>query len=395
MEYDQLTQFEEINVDVDPKADIDVTVICGTYNQYNYIRKALDSIVTQQANCSFELLIYDDSSTDGTSDIVREFALNYPSIVRAFIAKKNTYSDPLRVEARKEWRRCFVRGKYIATIEGDDYWIDPYKIQKQWRALEKHPECDMCACRASVVHEEDTQEVQEIRPQIGDGIISIENVILGGGQYLATAGLFYRCSMTEKIMEFENVLSLDYVKQIKGALRGGIYYIDDKMVAYRRFAKGSWTSNMMSDKNKLHEQWRKEKRMLTVLDEETGGKYHEAISERMKAYLTFEEQLGERKDELINLLASLRGTVFLWGMGRRGVDFEDFCMSEKITLTGVCDKAYKSDGITTERGNKIFTPEQVLGMADNILASNAVVYQYLKDKFVGNLVNLQEYMPYG
>ena len=90
----------------------------------------------------------------------------------------------------------------------------------------------------------------------------------------------------------------------------------------------------------MHEQWQKEKRMLTVLDEETNGKYHDAIKERMKAYLSFEEQLGNRKSELISMIKSMNGTVYLWGMGRRGVDFEDFCIQEGIRLTGVCDNLY-------------------------------------------------------
>ena len=395
MEYDYLTKFEEINADMSSDHGVDVTVICGTYNHVNYIADTLQGFVSQRTDCKFEVLVYDDASTDGTSDIVRKYALRYPNLIRAFIAEKNTYADPLRRATKGEWRRRFARGKYIALCEGDDYWIDPEKLHKQWMALEKHPEYDMCACRAEIITDAHSGEISEIRPRIGNGVLTTEEVILGGGQFIATAGLIYRKSLLDNFMRFERELSLDYVRQIKGSLRGGIYYIDDKMVAYRRFARGSWTSMMMSDKNKLHEQWQKEKRMLTVLDEETNGKYHDAIKERMKAYLTFEEQLGNRKSELISMIKSMNGTVYLWGMGRRGVDFEDFCIQEGIRLTGVCDKAFHSDMTKTYRGNMIESPEKVLVSSDNIIASNEIVFNDLKNIYTGNLINLQEYMPFG
>ena len=103
----------------------------------------------------------------------------------------------------------------------------------------------------------------------------------------------------------------------------------------------------------------------------------------------------DRKKELMSMIASLTGTVYLWGMGRRGVDFEDFCIKENIRLTGVCDKAFQEDKIITERGSVIASTEHVLQNADNILASNSVIYDDLKDKYRGNLINLQDYMPYG
>ena len=192
MEYNELTEFEEINVCENDNENIDVTILCTKYNQNKYIRNALDSFLDQDTDLRYEILIFDDCSTDGTSETVREYAKRNPKIVKAFIAKKNTYNNPLRNEAKRALENRFARGKFLAFCEGDDYWIDNRKIQKQWEALNEHPQCDMCACWGCTVCEDGKSEISQIRPKEKDGILTPEEVILGGGQYVITAGLFFR-----------------------------------------------------------------------------------------------------------------------------------------------------------------------------------------------------------
>ncbi len=372
---------------------VEVSIYCITFNHKEYLANALESMLRQKTDFEFEIVVHDDASTDGTVEILREYEKKYPGKVIAIYEEKNQYSQGIDFSYKLFER---MTGKYVAFCEGDDFWIDDRKLQKQFDAMEAHLECDMCACLGVTVTEDGENEISLIRPRESNGILSTEDVILGGGQYLVTAGLFFRKNMYNHMLPFEKVISLDYAQQIKGSLRGGIWYIDEKMAAYRRNAKGSWSMRILKQKENLKKQWEKERELLRVLDTDTGGKYHAVIEERLKSYTTFVEQLCERKDEVLKELASMKGSVYLWGMGRRGEEFEEFCTIECIQLDGICDLANEHVGETTVHGNKVISSTEVLNKADNILASNDFAYNDLKNgKFCGRLINLQQYMPYG
>lgn len=395
MEYTDITDFEEINITNDAPR-VKVTVLCNTYNQEDYLVDALESFLHQETEEPYEILIFDDASTDETSNIIREYARRYPRIIKAFIARKNTYTHPLRKEMKRVWFKRFARGEYVAFCEGDDFWIDDKKLENQSRALDEHPECDMCACWGCTVTEDGKKEVSQIRPRESDGILSVEEVILGGGQYLVTSGQMCRRILLEKFSKFENNLSLDYVTQIKGALRGGIYYIDHKMAAYRRYSKNSWTMRVLRNKDRLNEQWELEKAMLISLDRETDYKYHAVITERLLTYVTFYEQLLMKKEEIEERLQCMEGRKYMWGLGRRGTDFEVFCKDEGIKIAGVCDITNDHVGEKTAAGNMIMHTDSVLENAEVILATNTYAYEdIIQYGYKGKLINLQEFMPYG
>ncbi len=113
-----------------------VSICCTTYNQENYIRECLEGILCQKTDFSFELLIHDDASTDKTADIIREYENKYPDIIKPIYQTENQYSKGIRINATFIYPRA--KGKYIAICEGDDYWIDPLKLQKQVDFLEKN-----------------------------------------------------------------------------------------------------------------------------------------------------------------------------------------------------------------------------------------------------------------
>ena len=392
--YNELTDFEELNILNEAQAKI--TILFTTYNHKKYINKALDSIVEQKTDVPFEILIYDDASTDGTSDIIREYAKRYPAIIKAFIAKKNTYGHPKNRIIRQAWRDKFALGKYFALCEGDDYWVDNEKLQRQWDVLESNTECDMCACWGCTITEDGGTEVSQIRPRIGDGILSPEEVIMGGGQYLVTAGLFFRREIFEEKMNFQKEHGMDYMMQIRGALRGGIYYIDRKMAVYRRNAKGSWSERVLHNQEQLEKQWKVETNMLKILDEDTGGKYHDVIIKRLKAYRTFLSQLYDHKDKVLSIFDDANLKYYLWGMGRRGTDFERFCANERITLSGICDISNDQVGILSKYNNRVCSTEEVLREADVILTSNRFAYtDLINSSYIGKIIDLQQFMPYG
>ena len=115
-----------------------ISVYMITFNQKEYIGRAIDSVLGQKTSFSFELVIGEDCSTDGTREIVLKYQKRYPDIIRVVTSKKNVgmHKNSVRtIEA--------CRGKYIAFCEGDDYWHDLKKLQKQCQYLESHPECGL------------------------------------------------------------------------------------------------------------------------------------------------------------------------------------------------------------------------------------------------------------
>ena len=120
-----------------------VSVCCITYNHAPYIRQCLDGFLMQKTNFKYEIIIHDDCSTDGTTDVVREYADKYPNIIVPIIQDVNQYQNG-NTSILASFLYPKVRGKYIAICEGDDYWIDPLKLQKQVDLLEKNLDVGLC-----------------------------------------------------------------------------------------------------------------------------------------------------------------------------------------------------------------------------------------------------------
>ncbi|WP_303330005.1 glycosyltransferase [uncultured Muribaculum sp.] len=120
-----------------------VSISCITYNHASYIKECIDGFLMQQTNFNFEVLIHDDHSTDGTEEIIKEYAKQYPDIIKPLFEKENQYSLGKPIGSAV-WNLPRARGEYIAICEGDDYWTDPYKLQKQVDFLESHPDYGMC-----------------------------------------------------------------------------------------------------------------------------------------------------------------------------------------------------------------------------------------------------------
>lgn len=126
-----------------------VSVCIITYNHEKFIRQCLQGVVMQKTNFPFEVIIGEDCSTDNTRSIVREFEAAYPEIIRPIYHARNVGG------ARNGYEFCYPRlsGKYVAICEGDDYWTDPYKLQKQVDFLEQNPDFVMCFHRVDSVDE--------------------------------------------------------------------------------------------------------------------------------------------------------------------------------------------------------------------------------------------------
>jgi len=139
-----------------------VSICCITYNHEKYIKQCIDGFLVQKTSFDFEILIYDDASNDGTSEIIKSYQLNYPNLIKPIINEINQYSLGIRgIFAKYTFNRA--KGKYIAICEGDDYWTDPLKLQKQVDFLEENQDYSMCFHNALFKYETKNYTINQIK----------------------------------------------------------------------------------------------------------------------------------------------------------------------------------------------------------------------------------------
>lgn len=259
--------------------DIAVSIICNAYNHEPYIRDAIEGFIMQKTDFAFEILIHDDASTDKTADIIREYEIKYPDLIKPIYQTENKYSKKISIGMNYQFPR--VKGKYIAVCEGDDFWTDPMKLQKQFDLMEKHHELDICVHRAEKIDALTRKHMGYVAPSDKNIIFDVERVIDEGGGFVATNSIFYRSELNAEIPNFRKKYPYDFALQTHGALRGGMMYLNDCMSVYRVNVKDSWTSRNHVDIGKFVEFLKSMDTYLTLLDEETNYKYSEIIQKKM------------------------------------------------------------------------------------------------------------------
>ena len=229
-----------------------VSVQCLVYNHEPYLRKCLDGLVMQKTHFPFEIIVHDDVSTDHSVDIIKEYESKYPDIVKPIYEKENQYSkgDGRIIQIMN----VACKGKYIALCEGDDYWTDPLKLQKQVDFLESHPEYSMVCCRTELYSERRKKIIGEVRTRIGNGSLSPKLVILKGGLYIATVSVIYKKDLRSNDYPSYCIKCHvgDYPLQIMGAMKGGIYYFDEPMAVYRVENPKSWVGRSNNAEHDLN-----------------------------------------------------------------------------------------------------------------------------------------------
>lgn len=166
-----------------------VSICCAAYNHEKYIRQALDSFLMQKTNFPIEVIIHDDASTDDTADIIREYQRKFPEIVKPVYQEENQYSKRIKVSATYIWP--LAKGKYIAFCEGDDYWTDPLKLQRQVDFLEANPEYAICCHAAKCINDNGAEWDWFNPPEIKD-YYTLEDYISYGRTFIPTASLVLR-----------------------------------------------------------------------------------------------------------------------------------------------------------------------------------------------------------
>jgi len=224
---------------VPPKVSVCIT----TYNHENYIRQALDSVLGQQTNFDFEILVGEDDSTDRTREIVIAYQNEHPDTISLFL---NDRANVIYIDGKPTGRWNTLNlisaatGQYVAMLEGDDYWLDPAKLQSQVDFLEANPCCTICFHNAI----EYQQEMDTSRPFHASAFRQVSNLMdLLESNFIPTCTVMYRRSAIPALPAwFRQIRMADWPLSLLVAQSGDIGYIDKIMGCYRQHSQGSWYS---------------------------------------------------------------------------------------------------------------------------------------------------------
>lgn len=199
-----------------------------TYNHEKYIAEAIESIVSQKTNFAFELVIGEDCSTDNTRNICIEYQKKYPEIIRLRLPETNQ-------GMMKNWINNinYGRGKYIALCDGDDYWTDPYKLQKQFDFMEANPDFALCSHHTYTLLGEHLDKNMEMEQDV----LTIQDLIIKDWGLL-TASIFFRKDAHKVPEWYYTVKNGDYALQLIVSLSGKIKMLPDYMAVYRKHGEG-------------------------------------------------------------------------------------------------------------------------------------------------------------
>jgi len=218
--------------------EIMVSVICMCYNHEKYIKDALESFVNQKTSFKYEVFVHDDASTDKSADIIREYEKKYPEIIKPIYQTENQHSQG--VKAVKTHILPKISGKYLAFCEGDDYWTDENKLQKQVDFLESHPEFDVCVHNTEVEYMASNKI--EIRLPMEDNEIKLLDILKENNRYHTSSLLVRKEFYINKPFWVYMIPGIgDLPSSIYYTASGRVMCFGDVMSHYRCGVAGSWT----------------------------------------------------------------------------------------------------------------------------------------------------------
>jgi hypothetical protein len=250
-----------------------VSVLCPTYNHVDFIEDAMAGFMGQVTDFPFEVIVRDDSSTDGTTQLVKKWSKEYPNIVRSILNETNQYSLGKKAAPVLLGK---ARGKYVAFCEGDDYWIDPQKLQIQVSILEEDPELSGCLADAYVLN---TRKSEATLQRQGGVILEKERFTLEdflGRWFAPTSGIVVRRECLYPLPSWIMACdSMDIPMWALAALHGPFFAVQRPLSVYRLHPGGV---------SVLHAGLRKAVSMAHIyrnLDVHTGFAHHSLIEQEV------------------------------------------------------------------------------------------------------------------
>lgn len=289
---------------------LSVWLIC--YNQENYIRQAVQSALDQKTNFNFEIVIGDDNSQDRTRDILRDLKKKYPKKIRLLLNKKNLGMVKNQVNVLNA-----CKGKYIAMLEGDDYWLSGDKLQTQVDFLESNPEFSITSHNVMLKDEISGKFIGEwLGPKERD--IDLRNLLRYGSGGATCSLVFLRKSLAPLPKWFANQPSSDWITQILCAKKGKMHYFSEAMAVYRRNTGGATTFEKGSSKE-LQAFTRGGEDYCLFLNSLFKFKYDREINQNLvtyfypqiiNAYLNKKDKRGAMKYQLKMIYGTIKYRIF-------------------------------------------------------------------------------------
>jgi glycosyltransferase involved in cell wall biosynthesis len=278
-----------------------LSVMMITYNHEQFISQALNSILAQRVNFDYEIVVGEDCSTDGTRKVLMDFHLRYPQRIVPLLRDKN-------IGALQNMGATLAacRGIYIALLEGDDYWTDLYKLQKQADFLDRNPTSAMCCHRVQLL-DPTGQERVDVYPVRAAGAYTIEDLL--SENFVPACSAMVRRELIGALPSWHSKLAMgDWPLFALVSSHGKIELMDEVMAVYRVHSGGIWSSRSSSSR------LREISRMLQVLDEHFDFKYTNTIRRTLAQYYLdlalLERQSGNRMDTGKYLMFCLRNGGF-------------------------------------------------------------------------------------
>lgn len=312
---------------------LSVDIYCLVYNHGKYLRKALDGMLMQRTDFPVRIIIHDDASTDDSVNIIMEYKSKYPDKIIAVIEDTNLYQN-----GKSIWKKMspYFTGKYIATCEGDDFWIDTNKLKKQIEYLESH--LDYSACYHNILPvDAEGQYKEELRgmyTHVEEGDYT-EEEIRHFNLKTQTASLVRRnynpwLTDEDKEVYFSTKCNGDEIQLVVCSSYGKIHILSDVMAAHRRVLNEgiSWTAlqNKKSEKERFIASQKGYIELCRLFKHFHGKKiypYNHILSERLKYYIKSKSDktnlsLEDRKDIRENIKIPFYAyilfiPIFLWG----------------------------------------------------------------------------------
>jgi len=213
-----------------------VSALVMTYNHARFIGQALDSVLMQDVNFAYEIIISEDCSTDGTREYVVAFQQKHPDITRLLLSEHNLHSNEIVSRGIQA-----ARGEYIALLDGDDYWTSADKLQRQVDFLDSHPECTICFHNARAFCEDRSREPWNWTPARQKELSTLEDLWMDN--FIATCSTLFRNGLIEPFPAWYDAMFpiTDWPLHLLNAEHGKIGYIDEVMGAYRYHQGGLYS----------------------------------------------------------------------------------------------------------------------------------------------------------
>lgn len=258
---------------------IKVSVSIATYNQAQFIGEAIQSVLDQETNFAYEIIVGDDCSTDDTQRVILDYQRRYPDKIRPLLHEKNL-GGAGKYNALSTF--AVSQGQYIATMDGDDYWISPRKLQKQVDFLESHPGCSTCFHNAQIIWEDGTYAPELVNGPDQQEISTLDDLV-GETEiwFMATSSVMFRNGLLTDYPDwYHQSKSGDIPRYILLAKLGAIGYLPDVMSVYRKNRGGVSFTDSEVDADFLFNRIG----MYNGINRELGYKYNRVLRQNVARY---------------------------------------------------------------------------------------------------------------